>query len=585
MERERDKDHVTHTAGIASAMTADAMERTQLNKFHCAGGTGFAAEDANAAADRAAGREVHELGRDNRFNGADRSVDGWLVQTKYYETAARTIGDAFDPQTGMYRYDGMRLEVPSDQYEECVRLMQEKIKAGKVPGVKDPEQASQIVRKGSITYQQARNIARPGNLESIRYDAKQQCVSSLYAFGLSFLVTYARLRWEGNSNEKATTGALKMGLASGATSFVAGVFSRQVLRTRAAAWGAPLAKHGVRAVYKSSGLGKSAVEKIAELSLGKATSGAAAVNHVSKLLRSNVITGVITTVVVSTPDIYRAAIKGSISWAQLSKNIAVTGAGVAGGAGGAMAGAGYGAALGAPLGPVGAAAGAIVGGVVGGLAGSSAASAVTKVALDALIEDDAKEMIQLLQEYLQALAEDYLLTTEEAKQFVELVGEKITAEFLREMYASKDRRAFVVAAMEPICQDLVAKRPRIETPDPQAVQDCLYEIEKEVTEQAQTEVIKCESAGCDQRLRVPTAFAVMEVTCPTCKGVFVYNRSVPQSDEPLTDAAAALDDPAWAALYELAKKQPPEGNVMDAVVPSAPGPFGPSRIDGPSPTV
>ena len=54
---------------------------------------------------------------------------------------------------------------------------------------------------------------------------------------------------------------------------------------------------------------RAAVDRIASVSAGKSLSGAAATNHVSKLLRSSAITGAVTTVVITGPDFYRAAIQ------------------------------------------------------------------------------------------------------------------------------------------------------------------------------------------------------------------------------------------------------------------------------------
>lgn len=56
-------------------------------------------------------------------------------------------------------------EVPKDQYEEDVRLMKEKIKEGKVPGVTNPEDAKKLVKKGLVTYAQAAKIAKAGTKE------------------------------------------------------------------------------------------------------------------------------------------------------------------------------------------------------------------------------------------------------------------------------------------------------------------------------------------------------------------------------------------------------------------------------------
>lgn len=53
----------------------------------------------------------------------------------------------------------MQIEVPSDKFDAAVQAMEEKIREGKIPGVTDPNEAKNIVRKGHFTYQQAKNIA------------------------------------------------------------------------------------------------------------------------------------------------------------------------------------------------------------------------------------------------------------------------------------------------------------------------------------------------------------------------------------------------------------------------------------------
>ena len=174
---------------------ATALEKTQVGRFHTKGGHGFAAEDANALADRLHGKNVEVVGTSHAANGADRIVDGVPIQTKYCQTAGLTVGDAFDPQTGKYRYQGQCLEVPCDQYDECVRLMKDKIGKGQVPGVVDPQEAENIVKKGEVSYKQARNIARAGTVDSILYDLKSQAVTSSYVFAIGFAVRFAQCKW------------------------------------------------------------------------------------------------------------------------------------------------------------------------------------------------------------------------------------------------------------------------------------------------------------------------------------------------------------------------------------------------------
>ncbi|HCQ7632095.1 TPA: hypothetical protein ACG5UY_005142, partial [Escherichia coli] len=120
--------------------------------------------------DRVRLKNARILGDNNARNGADRLVSGTEIQTKYCSTAARSVGAAFDGQNGQYRYMGnngpMQLEVPRDQYAGAVETMRNKIREGKVPGVTDPAEASRLIRRGHLTYTQARNITRFGTIES-----------------------------------------------------------------------------------------------------------------------------------------------------------------------------------------------------------------------------------------------------------------------------------------------------------------------------------------------------------------------------------------------------------------------------------
>ena len=156
-----------------------------------------------------------------------------------FQTAPETVAAAFDSSSGFYRYPGQVLEVPKDQYERCLELMQKRIAQGKVPGFSNPADAEKIVKQGTVTYRQARNIARAGNIDSLTFDAKTQAVTSTYVFALSFAVNFAQGRWSGQSAEEAMKsglGALRFRLAG--TGFITGVVSAQLLRTRAAAIGA-----------------------------------------------------------------------------------------------------------------------------------------------------------------------------------------------------------------------------------------------------------------------------------------------------------------------------------------------------------
>ncbi|NLY01402.1 MAG: hypothetical protein GXY83_35370 [Rhodopirellula sp.] len=101
---------------LPAPLVAQALETTQIAKYHTKGGHGFSAEDANNFADTVRGKRAEVVGISNELNGADRVVDGLRVQSKYYQSASETLAAAFDPSSGSYRYAGQVLEVPKDQY-------------------------------------------------------------------------------------------------------------------------------------------------------------------------------------------------------------------------------------------------------------------------------------------------------------------------------------------------------------------------------------------------------------------------------------------------------------------------------------
>ncbi len=453
--------------GLATAEISKGLENTQVGKFHTKGGVGFAAEEANALADKLRGRRVKMSGLSNARNGADRVAAGVAIQTKYFAAAKDTLQSAFDASTGLYRYPDQTLEVPRDQYDECLALLRTKISAGKVPRFINPDDAENILKRGSVTYRQARNVARAGNVDSLAYDATSQAITSSYVFAISLTVDFAQRRWSGQKSRAALRDALTAALASGSKSAVTGVVAAQLLRSQAARSGTILVRNGLRGFSRTS-FGKTTIEQIAAGSLGKSVYGAAALNRVSKLLRSNALTSTVTMVVVTTPDFYRAAIAHNISWGQFTKNLLVNIAGLAVGVGGWMAGVGLGAAVGSAVPVLGTAVGGVAGGLIGALAGGFGGSKAAKLGLDQWIKDDAKKMLSLVQRAAEDVAHDYLLLETEIPALVDHVKTMVTPAWLRRMYqagiAARDEHQayeFACDAFEGCCRALLEKRPRI----------------------------------------------------------------------------------------------------------------------------
>ncbi|MGT2912086.1 hypothetical protein ACVR1I_10315 [Streptococcus cameli] len=177
---------------------------------------GYAAEYSNDINDKIKYpfKDVQQIGQNNQKNGADRMVGIQKIQTKYHSKARSTVNSAFEPKEkgGTYRYPNMQLEVPKEQYNESIQIMKEKIRDGKVPGHHNPEDAYKIIRKGNVTYNEAKLIAKGGNVTSLKYDALDGAIQSLPAAGISFVIVFAGAKWSGSTTKEAATLAIRAGL-------------------------------------------------------------------------------------------------------------------------------------------------------------------------------------------------------------------------------------------------------------------------------------------------------------------------------------------------------------------------------------
>ena len=473
--------------GIGAAVLSDltiANRVTGEGVFHSKQGHGFAAEAANIQAEAAAGNIVEHVGGDNSPNGADYVIKDKTgavlsqIQSKYWQTAEKSIEACFDKETGLFRYytsDGpMRIEVPKDQYQAAIKAMEEKIEKGLVPGVTDKAEAQNIVKEGAVTYVQAVNLAKAGTIESLKYDAKNSCVTAATAFGISATIQFARCIWQHDNIHDALKKSIFTGLKVGGVSFATSVLASQLSRAGLNT----LIYHGTEELLKST-VGYKAAALIANASRAGATPiyGAAAAKCAAKLFSSNVVVGTITLVLFTIPNVVEA-FRGRISVKQLIKDTATT----VGGIGGGLAGAAGGATVGSMIlpGP-----GTVIGGVIGGIGGALGASfAVDKIG-DIIAEDDAETMIDILSEEFQEIADEYLLTQEEADKISESLSKALTGKTLKDMYASKNRQVFARNIIEPITKDVVKNRKVIIMPSEEEMADSLIEALNEIYDAAQ----------------------------------------------------------------------------------------------------
>ena len=402
----------------------DKLHKAQINSIVSApSGHGHAAEYANNLMDKIKYpfKYVRQTGQDNAKNGADRMVGNQKIQTKYYARASGTVNSAFESKSdgGMYRYKGMQLEVPKDQYDKAVELFEEKIKQGKVEGVTNPKEAKNYIRKGNVTYREAKLIAQGGNLTSIKFDAIDGAINSLPGVGISFVIVFSQARWSGSETKDAALMAGKVGLrtlAMGTSIYVASqqfakVFTKQIN------------------------------------------------NYFGKKVTAEVIARraapVISFAVIITPDIFDALI-GRISSQQLLKNAAVAGGGMLAGAG---AGAGAGVLGGTLAGPLGAAVGAAVGAIAGGIVGGFG----VKLIADQFIEDDRVEMFAQLKEEFIDLVMIISLSQEEFNRIQEGVFNDHLEGLLKDMFQRKEgSRNYAKEFVESQVQSVIKDRKKVE---------------------------------------------------------------------------------------------------------------------------
>lgn len=373
-----------------------------------------------------------------KYDFSDKQInfDGLKVQSKYFSSGKKCIQECF--HNGNFKYynaDGlpMQIEVPFDKYNDAVKFMQKIIDSGQIHGV---NRAEEIVTQGNVTYKQAKNLARAGRINSLIYDGAVGVKIVGYDGGISAAVTFAVSIWKGKDFEDALADSVEIGLNVGGISW---------------------ANAHIANLTKLSGVGKSGISLY----------DTAAETFASKFFRGNVVTGIATTIVISAGDIVNI-FRGRISKAQLFKNVVNTGAGFAGGIGGAV----YGAAAGSVV-PI---VGTFIGGVVGGYLGSSAAEKVSHTVTDKFIEDDSKEMIQILEEEFQGVAVDYLLNETETKKVVDKLGKKLDGGKIRDMYASSDRYAFARNLLQNVTEDVVKSRKKIYLPSTQNYTNGLRKI-------------------------------------------------------------------------------------------------------------
>lgn len=429
------------------------------------------AEEALTLLDKIQGKDTKVVGRTNEKDGADRLVNGIEIQTKYYSTGKGCVDACFDKTTGQLRYktstgEPMLIEVPKDKYVEAINQFRKKILEGKVPGVTNPDDASKYIKKGQLTYKQALNLCKPGTIESLTYDATTGAINCSFAFGITFLTTYILSYSKSGDKKEALNSAFAAGIQVFGLSFFAHVLTQQVARTTLTKQLIPLSTYIVNTMgYKTV---QTIVNAIRSMAGKSAISGAAAMKQLAKVLRSNVVTSVITFMVFSVPDTYNIFRK-RVSTAQYTKNmLSLVGVMVSAGGGTlatSLAAAKIGGMAGTTIAPgVGTAIG-IGGGLVGGLVGGT----VMKTVGDHIREDDSVIMGRFFNAVVVNMIYEYMLTPSEIDELIEKFNSIKSKEFKRlfgDVAAAEKQEKVIEDFIRQYYEEIIRNRPCLPEPKP-----------------------------------------------------------------------------------------------------------------------
>ena len=105
--------------------------------------------------------------------------------------------------------------------------------------------------------------------------------------------------------------------------------------------------------------------------------------------------------------------------------------------------------------------GTVIGGLVGSVVAGAAAGKVVDTVVGNFVEDDADEMVRIIQKEFGNLAQDYLLNQKEGEKVADRLKEKLDGKKLQDMFASSDRRAYARNLLIPMIEEEVKNRKKI----------------------------------------------------------------------------------------------------------------------------
>lgn len=333
------------------------------------------------------------------------------------------------------------LEVPFEQYHEIHAHFNN----------------SDIIKQGAFTYEQVRHILDAGNIHNLVIDERGCIDFKKEIIGMSTAISFAQSKWNGAERSTAVENAVLTGLTVIGEPFAEEIIEKQIDNLN-------IVDHieldeGIASAVKKNGA-KAVVKRMASTATKKAMYSSVIAKKAITLLNANVVTGAIVTGVMSSVDIIRA-IKNQMSPAQLFKNISKTAASVAGSIIGLIVGGG----IGLSIPNVSTTVISLIGGIIGLIIGSILTTTLVKKVLDLFIKDDAVKMLEIFNEELINLVEQYLLNEKELQLVLSDFNEMYNMqEEFRKMYATEDRVAYARTMIEKELNRIVRLRMYLQVP-------------------------------------------------------------------------------------------------------------------------
>ena len=400
---------------------------------------------------------------DNVKGGADRVV-GMInkknIQCKCSDDVDRLMRMTFDkygnPKYVTENGEPMIIQTNSDSYDGY---------RNRVAELKGEEFADKYTMGSGYTKEQSENIAKFGNIDSLKVDMKLGAVTALYGTLISSAITYTVSRINGADNEEALKAVVKAGIVTFGTTFATTVLTAQATKL--------LTQTGhINDLFKLKAFDKMAKSKSVQKVISKGNSSIATTTGAKNYIKSTVISNVATIAVLSSADIARI-ITGRISKEQLFKNVAVTSASVVGGS------AGF--AIGSACGSIVPGVGTVIGGFIGSCIASSIASKAVKCTLDVFIENDGDKMLEIINNELGILAEKYLLSEDELNLVIDDLrgSDLLTDSGLRDIYQAENRPEFCRTEIIPIVEEICSIRNYTVLPSDEDIMEGFVQLSNE----------------------------------------------------------------------------------------------------------